>query len=270
MLRPCRPGMTLGNLFMLLLDFTQPTACPMTQRKLLDLLQLVETIDEAGDVDEVVSALYRCLELYGFDTCLITNLPMQRRDHWHEHILANRWPEQWFTRYNASGHYRHDPCVIRCCRSAAPFTWSEVRQEPLGKDAIKVMEEAHEFGLLQGICVPLHAPFAPPAVVSMAGDTVEVTQQTKSSLSIIARHALETILRFLLRTNQPPRSRLSAREREVLQWIAEGKTAWEVSRILSLSEHTVLTHQRNAKQKLGATNTVHAVVKAFLRHEIHP
>ncbi|RJE87212.1 helix-turn-helix transcriptional regulator [Paracoccus onubensis] len=242
----------------------------MTQKKLLNLLQLVETVDEAGDVDEVVSALCRSLELYGFDACLITNLPMRRRDHWHEHILANRWPEEWFIRYNASGHYRHDPCVTRCCQSAAPFTWSDVRQESLEDAAIKVMEEAHEFGLLQGICVPLHTPFAPPAVVSIAGENSEIAQQAISSLSIIARHALETILRFLLSTNEPPQSHLSRREREVLQWIAEGKTAWEVSRILSLSEHTVLTHQRNAKQKLGAANTVHAVVKAFLRHEIHP
>jgi DNA-binding CsgD family transcriptional regulator len=34
--------------------------------------------------------------------------------------------------------------------------------------------------------------------------------------------------------------------------------------------HTVLTHQRNAKQKLDAANNVHAVVKAFLRQEIQP
>jgi LuxR family quorum sensing-dependent transcriptional regulator len=52
--------------------------------------------------------------------------------------------------------------------------------------------------------------------------------------------------------------------------VADGKTAWEVSRILSISEHTVLTHQRNVKQKLDAANNVHAVVKAFLRQEIQP
>ena len=35
-----------------------------------------------------------------------------------------------------------------------------------------------------------------------------------------------------------PRITLSRREQETLQWAAEGKTEWEIGRILGLSEHT--------------------------------
>jgi len=55
---------------------------------------------------------------------------------------------------------------------------------------------------------------------------------------------------------------LTAREREVLCWTAEGKTACEIGLILSISERTVTFHINNVLVKLRATNKVQAVVKA--------
>jgi len=56
---------------------------------------------------------------------------------------------------------------------------------------------------------------------------------------------------------------LSKREREVLQWAAEGKTEWEIGVILGLSEHTADKFIRSARAKLGATNRTHAVAQAI-------
>jgi DNA-binding CsgD family transcriptional regulator len=55
---------------------------------------------------------------------------------------------------------------------------------------------------------------------------------------------------------------MTAREREVLRWTAEGKTAYEISRILTVSERTVNFHINNVVSKLGASNKTHAAVKA--------
>jgi LuxR family quorum-sensing system transcriptional regulator SolR len=59
-----------------------------------------------------------------------------------------------------------------------------------------------------------------------------------------------------------PTSALTPREVEVLQWTADGKTAGEISDILSVSEHTVTFHVGNAMRKLGASNKTAAFVKA--------
>lgn len=59
--------------------------------------------------------------------------------------------------------------------------------------------------------------------------------------------------------------RLSARETEVLCWAMEGKTNWEISVILSLSERTVKFHIRNAMTKLKASTRAHAVAVAIRR-----
>jgi LuxR family quorum-sensing system transcriptional regulator SolR len=55
----------------------------------------------------------------------------------------------------------------------------------------------------------------------------------------------------------------AAREREVLRWAAEGKTAAEIGGILGIAERTVNFHIRNIFEKLGAANKVQAVVKAI-------
>ena len=53
--------------------------------------------------------------------------------------------------------------------------------------------------------------------------------------------------------------RITEREIECLQWASIGKTAWEISMILSISERTVGFHLTNAATKLQANNRTHAV-----------
>ena len=55
---------------------------------------------------------------------------------------------------------------------------------------------------------------------------------------------------------------LTAKERGVLEWMVEGKTAWEIGRILSISERTVKFHLHNVYTKLGVQNRAQAVTAA--------
>jgi transcriptional regulator EpsA len=54
---------------------------------------------------------------------------------------------------------------------------------------------------------------------------------------------------------------LSAREEEILAWVAEGKTNSEISRILAISSFTVKNHVQRIIRKLGASNRTEAVTK---------
>lgn len=55
---------------------------------------------------------------------------------------------------------------------------------------------------------------------------------------------------------------VSAREIDCLKWMAAGKTAWEVSTILGISERTVRFHLNAAREKLQCATTTQAVAKA--------
>lgn len=65
-------------------------------------------------------------------------------------------------------------------------------------------------------------------------------------------------------------SELSDREKACLSWTASGKSSWEVGRILSISENTVVFHIKNAMRKLGVANRTLAAVKAIELGLIQP
>jgi DNA-binding CsgD family transcriptional regulator len=56
---------------------------------------------------------------------------------------------------------------------------------------------------------------------------------------------------------------VSARELDCLKWTAAGKTAWEASVILGISERTVRFHLNAVREKLNCATTTQAVAKAI-------
>jgi LuxR family quorum sensing-dependent transcriptional regulator len=63
---------------------------------------------------------------------------------------------------------------------------------------------------------------------------------------------------------------LTKRETEVLHFVAEGKTNWEIGKILSLSEFSIKDHVHNLTSKLKATNRTQAVAVAIRNGLIIP
>jgi len=61
---------------------------------------------------------------------------------------------------------------------------------------------------------------------------------------------------------------ISAKELDCLKWTAAGKTAWEASVILGISERTVRFHLNAAREKLDCATTTQAVAKAITQHLI--
>lgn len=64
------------------------------------------------------------------------------------------------------------------------------------------------------------------------------------------------------------RSRLTPRQREVVEWAAYGKTVAEIAEILGVGPTTIEKHLRLAREALGAQNTAQAILKAHQRNQI--
>ena len=62
-----------------------------------------------------------------------------------------------------------------------------------------------------------------------------------------------------------PADPLTAREREVLQLVAEGNTTKEVARLLGISAKTVESHRTRIMKKLDTPNTAGVVRYAIRR-----
>lgn len=58
-------------------------------------------------------------------------------------------------------------------------------------------------------------------------------------------------------------SLVSAKQREILQWVQQGKTNWEISKILGITEDTVKYHINQAMTKLDTKTRAQAVARAL-------
>ncbi|MEO8531775.1 MAG: autoinducer binding domain-containing protein, partial [Deltaproteobacteria bacterium] len=61
---------------------------------------------------------------------------------------------------------------------------------------------------------------------------------------------------------------LTARQRETLEWVGDGKTTQDIATIMGLTPATVEKHLRLAREALDAETTAQAVVKASFQKQI--
>jgi DNA-binding NarL/FixJ family response regulator len=85
----------------------------------------------------------------------------------------------------------------------------------------------------------------------------------------IARVMLEDYLGDGDRDDDDKIARLTDREREVMQLIAEGRSSKEVANLLSLSVYTVDTHRKHIMEKLDLRNTAELVRFAIRSKVVH-
>jgi two-component system response regulator NreC len=107
------------------------------------------------------------------------------------------------------------------------------------------------------------------AIADLIG-AVDAVSQGKSFFSPkISRILAEDYVRTLRQKGAADSFELlTAREREILQLLAEGKTNKDVATFLNISVYTVETHRNNVLQKLGLHNTAELVLYAVRKRII--
>lgn len=224
----------------------------------------------AASADALESRLDALLERFGVTRWVYAlDLPVHGGSR--EQYSIGAYPDAWVSRYLDEGYLQVDPIVAHCAQSALPVLWTNARrsvenaESPRAARARRMFGEADELGMGAGLSVPLHGPGHSWGLISFAGPRVaaESLRERLSELHLIAVHAHEVARGFApgQGAEQPPPS-LTPRERECLQWAAEGKTSWEIGRLLRISERTAIFHLNNASRKLGVCGRQAAVARA--------
>ncbi len=96
-------------------------------------------------------------------------------------------------------------------------------------------------------------------------DIDRLTAQTRDVIFTVAAVAHRCLSSL---PYHPPGRRLTLRQREVLEWVGEGKTTADIALIMGITPPTVEKHLRLARETLGVETTAHALVKAAFLNQM--
>jgi LuxR family transcriptional regulator, quorum-sensing system regulator BjaR1 len=239
-----------------------------TQKLAFDI---VESIDSANGVDQIVTILSSAGSSFGYENFSIAGLP-QPGESIDPYIMACGWPDEWAKRYRDQNYVQVDPIIRQVRRANKPFMWAEAPLDKSETEAKNVMNEATEFGLVEGFAVPIYTTHGFQAIVTFGASELQLTKSEQAALHLVAIYAHQAIRSLLPNSGKDDgywklEKQLSLREIECLKWTAAGKTAYEISIITGISDRTVEHYIASSLRKLNATNRVQAVAEA-LRHRI--
>jgi len=123
--------------------------------------------------------------------------------------------------------------------------------------------EASEFGLADGLVVPIQSVDGAHAAFSFGGERLQMSKEDAAAFAFVTNFAAGRLLTIKSRRKIGKQLKITPRETDCLLWSAEGKTDWEISIILGISRSTVLKHMASAREKLGAMNKAHAIAIAM-------
>lgn len=233
-------------------------------KRLTDCLEAVGFVDS---IDRLRNVTVRFAKGLGFD--YVSATVVIDRAEGADFYCVDNTPEAYRPSFENEARFCRDPVSQHCKLNSVPIIWDQDTYVQAGRG--ELWEEQAQHGYRAGIGLALHLPAGRHFMVGMDRDGPHVPDakyawQQAAELLLFASCAESVATRLLVPgrdVDAAPSVRLSPREQEVLRWAMEGKTAWEIGRILAISEQTVVRHLANVARKLGCVNKVQAVAKAL-------
>jgi DNA-binding CsgD family transcriptional regulator len=180
-------------------------------------------------------------------------------------ILMGTFQPDWAKRYIDSGYAGQSQIVREVLRTDRPYSWGDVVARGVDNQQKRIKDEAGDFGLDDGLFTPIRWHDGSYAAVALAGSKPQLDDRfVRTSASVVSGYfAVES--RRLACGPGKIAPLLSARQRECLAWVRQGKSSGVIGDILGLSVRTVDEHLAEACRKLGVRTRVQAAVQATLR-----
>lgn len=230
------------------------------------LLQFSEACAATQSAAEVSALVERVTGSLGFDRFAMAGRPLPHES-LEDYFLLNGWPPPWLKRYVEKNFFRDDPVVNLVRHANRAIVWSEaINYNALAPKARQVMREAADFGLVDGVTIPIFSQSGFVALFSLAGRRVSLSAPYRDLLRIIALSAYVRLGDLSGANNEKAADvMITHSESECLTWCVAGKTDRQIGKITQRSPRTVQAHLSNLQHKLNAANRAQLIAEAF-RH----
>jgi LuxR family quorum-sensing system transcriptional regulator CciR len=184
-------------------------------------------------------------------------------------VLLSQMPHAWPPVFPTS-----DAVLATAAQCFAPFLWSDIPRLIACSDAQReFLAAASALGIGAAVTVPVHRARGSDDAGSYSkfAGACSFLMKTDAPLplgSLAAAHyvgalafdAAESLLQAAPVLEGP---QLTPRQRDCVALVAQGKSDWEVGKLLGISESTVHKHIEDAKRRFGVSTRIQLVVRSL-------
>ena len=244
------------------------------------LLAQLDKLTNARTVEELWDVHTRQMETYGFDRLVYgftryrTSTGLGDPQDW---VLLSTQSPEYMKAFVDEGLYHHAPMLGWALANDGACSWRWMmdmnRVDDLTPSEVRVMEFNKSMQVTAGYTVSFRSisertkgAIALTARPGVTQDTVEQTWSRHGDEIIVMNNVMH--LKLLTLPYFGDRN-LTRRQREVLQWVGDGKTTQDIAGLLGLTSATVEKHLRLAREALDVKTTAQAVLKAALYNQMY-
>lgn len=241
-----------------------------------DIVAIAASLDEAEHLESLKNVLISAMEPYGFKGFTFAVVRRVKNVHLHARILST-WPNAAQSTFEQEPLWGGDPVIMRSRTARRAFTWDLSIYDPERPGHQRILDLRQSLGVTGGVCIPVHEAWHGRNVLYLTGSEFPRDSQTVLGLEMLTAHLSSRIHSLGQPKNAPEAlashvflsdNELSPRERQVIGWIAFGKSSKDVASIMSISEHTVNDYIASIMAKLKASNRTEATLRALLTNQI--
>ncbi len=247
----------------------------------MELDEYLLKITRADDLEALWPLHVRQMSRFGF-TRLIYGYTVFKTENSlgdpNDFVILSNHDKVYLDRFIGEGLYSNAPMMGWALENEGAASWSRVHEAyDLGRLSA-AQANVYEFNQRMGVTAGYTISFNSPS------------HRFKGAIGMAARHGLSQAdvdelwlehgdvltvmnnvlhLKILSLPYRAPNRSLTRRQREVLQWVGDGKTTQDIAVLLGLTPATVEKHLRLARQSLSVETTAQAVLKAALNKQMY-
>lgn len=233
------------------------------------ILQVINRIDNAEDEATAISSFMGFAKQFGFERYFIAQLVSPSSAAPRQSIFHSNYPTELKEDREGTLDMLRDPVVQYGLRTKFPFNWRDAYAHT-DRYGLKMAEKVWEHGIREGYMFPLVRPGVPFAAMTLGSDRVEVLPDELAEIELGVLHLYAKLEKLVDVDVKRDPVKLSPHERDVLQFLAAGKTNWEIGMILGVKETSIKSASLRARRKLDAVNTPQTISTAIARGYILP
>lgn len=229
---------------------------------------VMEKVLKSKDLHELLDVMLHYFQGNGFAACFYFSAPPGALSHGQKglmepvhHGLSTEVVEAYL-----SANFRRLDIVPRTAMAlGVPVRWKEawaaIDATPEEREFLQMMQDL-EIG--DGFTLPCYGPNGNDGYVGIGKMTENARTDPNAlrEMHLVSQAAHLRLCEFLS-TGQPGDKQLSVREREVLDWVARGKSNGVIADILGISAGTVDTYLRRIYEKLDVADRTSAAVRGI-------